>query len=175
MPAHDHERAPEFDRDRPRLATHRDAGLAGSPAAALIDLQRSAGNRAAVTLVRGRGAGRGSRGHARAGWRPISGTGCAHWVAHQRGGPTGTAHSCRQNFKYRVTELLATLTQASADLSGAVVGAVWSASGSSHVGIVRAVTRDATSTAVVSVQVENDSSASGGVVTQTKTDGSIYT
>jgi hypothetical protein len=50
----------------------------------------------------------------REGWGPITGTGCAHWVAHQRGGPTGTAHVCQQGFKYRVTEVLASLSQISA-------------------------------------------------------------
>jgi hypothetical protein len=110
----------------------------------------------------------------RAGWRAIPGTGCAHWVAHQRGAPTGTSRVCDLGFKYRVTDLLASLTQRSADLQGARVGDVWSADGSSHVGIVRAVNREDGGTRVVSVSVENDSSASGGVVTQTKTDGSIY-
>ncbi|GEA87000.1 hypothetical protein [Cellulomonas cellasea] len=110
----------------------------------------------------------------RAGWRAIPGTGCAHWVAHQRGGPTGTSNVCELGFKYRVTELLASLTQRSADLQSARVGDVWSASGSSHVGIIRAVTREDGGARVVSVSVENDSSASGGVVTQTKTDGSVY-
>jgi peptidoglycan hydrolase-like protein with peptidoglycan-binding domain len=111
----------------------------------------------------------------REGWGPISGTGCAHWVAHQRGGPTGTPNACQADFKYRVSDLLATLTQVSADLSGAQVGHVWSApAGHSHVGIVRAVNRDPRTNAVVSVDVRNDSSASGGVVTQTKTDGSVY-
>ncbi|GIG19596.1 hypothetical protein Cch01nite_03200 [Cellulomonas chitinilytica] len=112
--------------------------------------------------------------NSRAGWRAIPGTGCAHWVAHQRGGPTGTSRVCELGFKYRVTELLASLTQRSADLQGARVGDVWSANGSSHVGIVRAVNLEDGGTRVVSVSVENDSSASGGVVTQTKTDGSIY-
>jgi hypothetical protein len=111
---------------------------------------------------------------ARAGYRPISGTGCAHWVAHQRGGPSGTTNVCMLGFKYRVTELLASLYQASADLQGARVGYVWSASATSHVGIVRAVHLEDGGTRIVSVDVENDSSASGGVVTQNKTDGSIY-
>jgi len=111
---------------------------------------------------------------ARAGYRPITGTGCAHWVAHQRGGPQGQSHVCMDGFKFRVTELLASLYQASADLQGARVGYVWSASGSSHVGIVRAVHLEEGGTRIVSVDVENDSSERGGVVTQNKTDGSIY-
>lgn len=110
----------------------------------------------------------------RAGWRAIPGTGCAHWVAHQRGGPTGTSNVCELGFKYRVTDLLATLTRRPGGLQDAQVGDVWSASGSSHVGIVRAVTRGDGGTRVTEVSVENDSSASGGVVTQPKTDGSIY-
>lgn len=109
----------------------------------------------------------------RAGWRAIPGTGCAHWVAHQRGAPTGTSRACDAGFEYRVTDLLGSLTQRSTDLQGARVGDVWSASGSSHVGIVRAVNHEDGGTRVVSVSVENDSSASGGVVTQTTTDGSI--
>jgi len=85
-----------------------------------------------------------------------------------------SGHVCQASYTYRVTELLATLTQLSGDLQGARAGAVWSANGSSHVGIVRAVKSSDDGTRVVSVSVENDSSASGGVVTQTKTDGSIY-
>jgi len=107
------------------------------------------------------------------GWGPIDGTGCAHWVSHQRGGPTGTTHVCDAGFKYRVTEVLATLTKLSANLSGAVIGAVWEKASGSHIGIVRHVTRD-TKGVVISVEVENDSSDSGGVVIQTKTDGAIW-
>ncbi|GAB3450564.1 peptidoglycan-binding domain-containing protein [Actinophytocola sediminis] len=111
----------------------------------------------------------------RDGWGPITGTGCAHWVAHQRGGPTGNSNVCQRGFKYRVTDVLGTLTQVSANLSGARIGDVWSApAGQSHIGIVREVHRDATTNAVTSVEVENDSSASGGVVRQDKDTGSIH-
>lgn len=177
------------------------SGVAGG----LIRLQRSAGNKAVVARLTARAPVTVQRQHAeeharteeearalvdahvvprdcfielkstKQGWGPITGTGCAHWVAHQRGGPSGTTHVCQQGMKYRVTELLASLKQISPDLEGANVGVVWSAPRpQSHVGIVRAVTRYPPTGTVVSVEVENDSSASGGVVTQTKTSGSIY-
>ena len=86
----------------------------------------------------------------------------------------GTANVCMDGFKLRVTELLASLFQASPDLQGARVGYVWSASGSSHVGDRSCGPPRRRGARVLSVDVENDRSASGGVVTQNKTDGSIY-
>ena len=109
----------------------------------------------------------------REGWAPIPGTGCAHWVAHQRGGPSGGANACQDGFKYRVTEVLASLSFVGHGLAEAAVGRVWSWPGHSHMGIVREVQRNASGT-IVSVSVENDSSAAGGVVTQTKTEGDFY-
>jgi hypothetical protein len=109
----------------------------------------------------------------REGWAPITGTGCAHWVAHQRGGPTGGTNVCQAGYKFRVSDVVASLSLVGHGLAAAAVGQVWSWPGHSHIGIVRAVNRDA-SGKVVSVSVENDSSASGGVVTQDKAEGDFY-
>lgn len=106
------------------------------------------------------------------GWDAISGTGCAHWVAHERG-IKGNTNVCAEGYLYRVDDVVATLTRLSPDLSRAVVGAVWKQATGSHIGIVREVKRD-NANRIVSVDVENDSSEQGGVVVQNKTDGSVW-
>jgi hypothetical protein len=107
------------------------------------------------------------------GWAPISGTGCAHWVAHQLGAPKGKPHVCQNDYKFRVKDVLDSFTWVGKGLSFAKVGHVWSKPDKSHIGIVCKVTRNADNK-VVSVDVENDSIASGGVVTQTKFEGLFY-
>ena len=39
-------------------------------------------------------------------WQPITGTGCAHWVAHQLGIRNGGSESCLLGFTYRVRTLI---------------------------------------------------------------------
>jgi hypothetical protein len=77
----------------------------------------------------------------------------------------GQPNACQDGFKYRVVDVLATLvfnghntiSHTSTTRSAGVLG-----------DLETAVSR------VVSVEVENDSSAAGEVVIQTKTNGSIY-
>ncbi|MEK7395624.1 MAG: DUF4157 domain-containing protein [Candidatus Poribacteria bacterium] len=101
-------------------------------------------------------------------WRVIPGTGCAHWVAHQRGisGP-----GCYDNYALRVSQVVAGLT--SYNLPNARVGDIWTNIGGSHTGIVRGINTNSAGT-VISVNVEHCSSGSGGVVTSTFTSGYFY-
>src|SRR5882724_7997564 len=42
-------------------------------------------------------------------WEPIEGTGCAHWVSHQKGYGSGGSNTCLKGCRYRVKDLVAYL------------------------------------------------------------------
>lgn len=102
-------------------------------------------------------------------WRVIPGTGCAHWVAHQKG--IGNGAQCNAGCSIRVRDVVA--GKKSSPLSEARVGDIWATANLSHCGIVRGLHKDATGK-IDSVNVENCSSARGGVVTTTYSAGSVY-
>jgi hypothetical protein len=122
------------------------------------------------------------------GWKPITGTGCAHWVAHELG-LTGSV-GCKDGYLLRVVDVVAQYTQI--EWNQAAVGDLWEAKGSwSHVGIIQQVERqelagppapgtenDPPPTIVKRVLVRADSSATGGggrgVVDTWFRDGDIY-
>jgi hypothetical protein len=86
-------------------------------------------------------------------WRPIPGTGCAHWVAHQKG--IHSSPGCYDGYGIRVSQVTAGRTSHS--LSNANVGDIWTNTDSSHCGIVISVGSG-------QVKVRHCSSGSGGVV-----------
>lgn len=86
-------------------------------------------------------------------WRPIPGTGCAHWVAHQKG--IGSSPGCYDGYAIRVTQVTSGKTAYS--LSNANVGDIWTNTDQSHCGIVISVGSN-------QVKVRHCSSGSGGVV-----------
>lgn len=102
-------------------------------------------------------------------WRPIPGTGCAHWVAHELGidGNPG----CYEGRAIRVIQVIADKSQY--NLSDAQNGDIWTNSNNTHCGLVRRVNTNEAGD-VVSVQVEHCSSGQGGVVTGNFTSGWIY-
>lgn len=102
-------------------------------------------------------------------WRVIPGTGCAHWVAHEKG-INGTP-GCYQGNAIRVSQVISGLSQH--NLQNAQVDDIWTNTARSHTGIVRAVNRNRAGT-VTSVSVEHCSSGSGGVVTSTFSSGRFY-
>lgn len=91
-------------------------------------------------------------------WAPIAGTGCAHWVAHQKG---IRGSGCMAGYALRVPEVIAgTSTVARGDVR---VGDIWANSGRDHCGIVVAVTPLPGGGNRISIQ--HDSSRQGGVRT----------
>jgi hypothetical protein len=102
-------------------------------------------------------------------WRPIPGTGCAHWVAHELGidGNPG----CYNGRAIRVTQAIEGKSQN--NLSDAQIGDIWTYTNHTHCGLVRVVNSNEAGD-VVSVQVEHCSSGQGGVVTGNFTSGYFY-
>lgn len=86
-------------------------------------------------------------------WRPIPGTGCAHWVAHQKG--ITSSPGCYDGYSIRVSQV--TSGRTSYSISNARVGDIWTNTDQSHCGIVIAVGNG-------QAQVRHCSSGSGGVV-----------
>lgn len=102
-------------------------------------------------------------------WRPIPGTGCAHWVAHEQG--TDGNPGCYIGRAIRVTQVIDGKTQY--NLSDAQIGDVWTNTSRSHCGIVRRINSNEDGERV-SVRVEHCSSGQGGVVTGNFSSGYFY-
>jgi hypothetical protein len=86
-------------------------------------------------------------------WRPIPGTGCAHWVAHEKG--ISDNPGCYDGNAIRVSQV--TSGRTSYSISDAEVGDIWTNSGETHCGIVLSVSGG-------QAHVRHCSSGSGGVV-----------
>lgn len=93
-------------------------------------------------------------------WAPITGTGCAHWVAHQQGISKG--EKCLDNKTIKVTELVSGLTAYGRE--NAKVDDIWASSALDHCGLVISVTATGGSPPNT-IMIRHDSSAQGGVVT----------
>lgn len=77
----------------------------------------------------------------REGWQPIEGTGCAHYVAHQKNIRNGTqSQKCVAGFTFRVQPSLTGLTQVTGGLGAVQVGDIWVNVARTHTGIVTALT-----------------------------------
>jgi len=72
------------------------------------------------------------------GWKPIDGTGCAHYVAHRLNLKGGKLR-CSAGYFCRVKELIATLTPVA--LANVAVNDVWANDALSHTGVVDSVDR----------------------------------
>jgi hypothetical protein len=74
------------------------------------------------------------------GWTPISGTGCAHYVAHQLGIRNGNPGArCLAGFTYRVPVMIAGRTLVSGGLGAVQVGDIWVNPNRTHTGLVTRV------------------------------------
>jgi hypothetical protein len=120
------------------------------------------------------------------GYRPIPGTGCAHWVAHQKNIQAASNH-CLEGYAYRVAQVTSGRTKHG--LQEAAAGQIWTNADGTHTGIgngccfcklnddvppcaVRDVTKK--DGKVTSVSVEHCSSGHGGVVTSSFSTGHFY-
>lgn len=94
-------------------------------------------------------------------WRPIPGTGCAHWVAHEIGLRVGPAHRrCLLGHTFRVTDLVEGLSEVKR-MENVVVGDVFVNPWKSHCGLVRRIDRSLDGR--MAIEIEHDSNRQGGV------------
>ncbi len=96
------------------------------------------------------------------GYEPIPGTGCAHWVAHEKGWDSGkeSSNGCKLNFLLRVKDIG---KKSGREISPAdvVVGNVWVNDKQDHCGIVSKVTPSKDGNPAI--EIENCSSKQGKV------------
>lgn len=71
------------------------------------------------------------------GWQPITGTGCAHWVAHEKGIKRGR-NRCLAGYSGRVKELVKGMSEVK-DLAKVKKGHVWASDRLTHCGLVESV------------------------------------
>jgi hypothetical protein len=95
-------------------------------------------------------------------WQPIAGTGCAHWVAHQRGIKRGNAgEQCIEGFPYRVRTMIGGMSAVL--LPDVQVNDVYVSPGVDHTGLVLSVTPNAVAGRPATIIIRHDSSGQGGV------------
>ncbi len=95
-------------------------------------------------------------------WRPIAGTGCAHWVAHQRGITRGGANEqCMEGFPYRVRTLIQGMQ--TVELANVQVNDIYVTLDVSHTGLVHAIRPNPVAGRPALITIRHDSSAQGGV------------
>lgn len=95
-------------------------------------------------------------------WQPIAGTGCAHWVAHQRGIRRGTANEqCLEGFTYRVRKLVDGMTVVA--LANVQVDDIWASPTLDHTGLVLTVKPSVVAGGVSTIIIRHDSSGQGRV------------
>lgn len=100
-------------------------------------------------------------------WQPITGTGCAHWVAHQRGiRSQGGQEQCLEGYIYRVATLVQrTVAVPLADIR---VNDIYVSPGADHTGLVIRITpapppRPGQPPAPPQITIRHDSSGQGRV------------
>ena len=97
------------------------------------------------------------------GWQPIPGTGCAHWVAHQRGIKRGSAgEQCMLGYPFRVSTTIGG-TSLVKKIEDVKAGDFYVADDGSHMGIVCKVTPNAKEPGKPAILIRHDSSKLGKV------------
>ena len=96
-------------------------------------------------------------------WQPITGTGCAHWVAHQLNIHAGGADACcLSGFTFRVPTLVQSRTRIF-DVSEVKVNNIWASPMLDHTGIVIRATPAPKPAGSPSITIRHDSSGQGRV------------
>lgn len=94
-------------------------------------------------------------------WQPISGTGCAHWIAHQSNVRTSIpSEACLAGRAYRVRTLIDGLSTIS--LEQVTVGDIYVSPTLDHVGLVSRITPGIAGSSPT-IYIRHDSSGQGGV------------
>src|SRR5262249_3345395 len=111
------------------------------------------------------------------GYEPIPGTGCAHWVAHEKGWNSGkeSSNGCKKNYLIRVKEIVSK-SGSEVAVKDVAVGNVWGNGKDGkdgHCGIVSKVTppKDPAKDPNPTIEIENCSSGQGKVA---KNDWATY-
>ena len=111
------------------------------------------------------------------GYEPIPGTGCAHWVAHEKGWNSGkeSSNGCKRNYLIRVKDIVSK-SGGEVAVKDVVVGNVWwngKDGKDGHCGIVSKVTppKDPAKDPNPTIEIENCSSGQGKVA---KNDWATY-
>jgi hypothetical protein len=97
------------------------------------------------------------------GWVAIEGTGCAHWVAHQKNLHKGSA--CLAGFTIKVTDAVGGKSVVPVDK--VQVGDFYAEPGLHHMGLVVAVTKPKKPGDPPDIMIQHDSSAQGGLAKNT--------
>jgi hypothetical protein len=98
----------------------------------------------------------------KSGWQPIPGTGCAHWVAHQRGITAGSkGEKCMLGYPFRVTTMLG--SRSKVELADVKVNDIYVTPSKDHTGLVLKVTVDPKAPDKPKITIRHDSSGQGGV------------
>ena len=96
------------------------------------------------------------------GWQPIGGTGCAHWVAHQRNIKKGSAgEQCMLGYPFRVKTLIGSMSEVK--LADVKVNDIYVTPSKDHTGLVIKLTPDPKAADKPKVTIRHDSSAQGKV------------
>jgi hypothetical protein len=98
------------------------------------------------------------------GWTPIPGTGCAHWVSHQKGWNSGkeSSNGCKLKFLFRVKDVVSK-SGGKVDAADVAVGNVWASADRGHCGIVSKVTKAKAAADPPTIEIESCSSRQGKV------------
>lgn len=96
------------------------------------------------------------------GWQPIPGTGCAHWVAHQRAIKRGSkGEQCMLGYPFRVKTMIGGTSEVK--LEDVKVNDIYVTPKADHTGLVIKVTPDAKNPKQPKITIRHDSSAQGKV------------
>jgi len=95
-------------------------------------------------------------------WQPIAGTGCAHWVAHQRGIKKGSrGEQCIEGYTYRVRTLIQGLR--TVEVADVKVDDIYVTPTKDHTGLVLRVTASKTAGKPPTIVIRHASSGQGRV------------
>ncbi|MES2821575.1 MAG: hypothetical protein V4812_21580 [Pseudomonadota bacterium] len=95
-------------------------------------------------------------------WQPIAGTGCAHWVAHQRGIHRGdSSEHCLEGYTYRVRTLVQGMQDV--DVAHVRVNDIFVTPAMDHTGLVLRLTPNRQAGQPQLITIQHDSSSQGRV------------
>ena len=96
------------------------------------------------------------------GWQPIPGTGCAHWVAHQRNIKKGSkGEQCMLGFPFRVKTMIGGKSEVK--IADVKVNDIYVTPPKDHTGLVIKVTPNAKTPDTPTITIRHDSSKQGKV------------